>query len=336
MRFLLLAALAVSLLAPTGAAAESNGVVAFFDTGINPYHQTYRDTSPRAQQHPSTYLPSFPKDAEALHLTFTAPDYISAVQADCERVWKKIVPGKLYWIPGTKIVGAISFMVGDLKTACDGEAPVATRILDTDGHGTMVSSRGASREYGACRDCLIVAAQWSGRLGARDEALTAMRWTAANRHWLDAQSHSWGPIVPAWDPANAAAAGGLGLTGTDPELASVVEMTSQRNLAFWASGNGVAFRLGVLGHPTLLAPHLTPSAIAVGGHDSGQVTTWPGFSPHLVSDACASWAAPPDEMEKSDESLGSGTSGATPYVAGGAVRILKDARTILGDPRVGV
>lgn len=336
MRLLLLGALVFSLLAPATAGASSNAVVGFFDTGINPYNRTFRDTSPRAQQHPSTYLPSFPKDAEALHLSLDAPDYLSAVQADCERVWKKIVPGKLYWIPGTRIVGAISFQLSDMSPACDGDAPVETRILDTAGHGTMVASRGASKEYGACRDCLIVAAQWGSVLGARDEAVNGLRWLAANRHWIDAQSHSWGPIVPLWDPANAGDAAGAGLAGGDPEFNALVEMASQRNLAFWASGNGVAFRFGVLGHPTLLAPHLTPSAIAVGGHDSGFVTTWPGFAPHLVSDACSSWAAPMDDMDGSEDTIGSGTSGATPFVAGGAARILKEARAILGDPRIGV
>jgi hypothetical protein len=334
--FSLLGALVVLLMLPQAASAESNAVVAFLDTGINPYHEVYRDSSPRASQHPSTYLPSFPKDAEALHLSFGILDYADAVAADCERVWKKIVPGKLYWFPGTRIVGAVSFMVDQTGFDCSSGDSYNARILDNNGHGTMVSSRAASKHYGACRDCLIVAAHWSSTLGSRDEAMAALRWTAANSHWIDAQSHSWGPIAPFWDPAVGENVELAGIAGADPEFVRVVEMTSQRNLAFWATGNGTAFRAGVLGHPTLLSPHLTPSAIGVGGHDSGHVTTWPGFPPHLVSDACGSWAAHPDDTAQSGDSVGSGTSAATPFVAGGAAKILKDARTLLGDPRVGV
>lgn len=335
-RLLVAGLAALALLAPTPAGADVDAVVGVFDTGINPYHHTFRDDSARAQQHPSSYLPNYPEDAEALQLTLDAPDYQTAVNADCERVWKQVKPGKLYWFPGTKIVGAISFQteIGDI--ACDGKTVVNTRILDTNGHGTMTASRATSREYGACRDCLVVSAQWSAVLGARTEAMDALRWLASNTHWIDVQSHSWGPIVPIWDAANAGDAAGLGLAGADPEFDRVVEMASQRNLAFWASGNGTAFRAGVLGHPTLLSPHLTPSAISVGGHDSGYFTTWPGFAAHVVSDACASWAAPMDDMEGSEDSIGSGTSAATPFVAGGAAKVLKEARRILGDGRIGV
>src|SRR6266576_3048684 len=99
------AALALGL---SGTAQAADGVVALFDTGINPYHHTFRDTSPRAYRDPSTYLPGYPKDAEALNLSLDEPDYAKAVKKDCE-VWKALKPGKLYWIPGTKIVGAISF-----------------------------------------------------------------------------------------------------------------------------------------------------------------------------------------------------------------------------------
>jgi hypothetical protein len=76
------------------------------DTGINPYHVTFRDPSPRAQQHPSTYIPGYPADAEALPITLTEPDYARAVRRDCETIWKNVKPGRLYWFPGTKIVGA--------------------------------------------------------------------------------------------------------------------------------------------------------------------------------------------------------------------------------------
>src|SRR5688572_21978962 len=60
-----------------------NAVVSLVDTGINPYHLSFRDPSPRANKHPSTYIPGYPKDAEALHVTFDAVNYAAAVAADC-------------------------------------------------------------------------------------------------------------------------------------------------------------------------------------------------------------------------------------------------------------
>ncbi len=318
-------------------AAEPTAVVAIIDTGINPYHVVFRDDSARAYKHPSTYIPGYPKDAQALRLSFGEKKYWDAVKKDCERVWSKIELGKLYWFPGTKIVGGITFQdPGDIP--CDAPEPRAGgRILDAGGHGTMTASRATSVEYGACKECLVVAVQFPTSLpllapsGTTQPAIDAIQWAASNADWIDAQSNSWGPFTPVWDPT-----GQAGLFAANPEIVRAVEEVSQKHLAFWASGNGALFRFGIVGHPTLLTPHLGPSAVIVGGHDSGYVTTWPGFPPHVVSDACASWAAYHTEMRKSAENVGAGTSAATPFVAGGAVRILLEARRALGDEHTGI
>ncbi|HEX2240362.1 MAG TPA: S8 family serine peptidase, partial [Actinomycetota bacterium] len=240
--------------------------------------------------------------------------------------------------PGTKIVGGITFEEpGEIP--CENPEPRAGgRILDASGHGTMTASRATATEYGACKECLVVAVQFPtslpigpGMSDTTQPAIDAIRWAAANSDWIDAQSNSWGPFVPAWDPT-----GQAGLFTANPELVKAVEEVSQKHLALWASGNGALFRFGVVGHPTLLSPHLGPSAVIVGGHDSGYVTTWPGFPPHVVSDACASWAAYHTKNKKSAENVGGGTSAATPFVAGGAARILLEARRLLGETDTGV
>lgn len=317
--------------------AASNAVVSHIDTGINPYHKVFRDTSPRAWKHPSTYIPGFPKSAQALHISLHEENYWTAVRKDCKSVWSKVKPKTLYWFPGTKIVGAISFEP-PAKINCREKKPVAIgRILDADGHGTMVSSRTAGAGYGACGDCRLVAIQFPTYVNlinpgsSTRPAVESIRWAAANASWIDGQSNSWGPLVPLWEPT-----GGAGLVTSNPELVRAVEDVSRRHLAFWASGNGVLFRFGVLGHPTLLAPHLGPSAVIVGGHDSGYVNTWPGFPPHVVSDSCASWAARHQHTEKSGDSIGGGTSGATPFAAGGAGRIVLEARRVLRDYQTGI
>jgi hypothetical protein len=120
------------------------------------------------------------------------------------------------------------------------------------------------------------------------------------------------------------------------ELVRTVEETSSAHAAFWAAGNGALFRFGVLGHPTPLVPTFTPSMIMVGGLDSGYMTAWTGFPAHVVSDACSSWAARARTTDSSGDTVGGGTSAATPFAAGEAVRVLREARTILGDTSTGV
>ena len=338
MRALLAAVLAASALAVPAAAAPRpapSAVVAVVDTGINPYHAVFRDRSARAYRHPSTYLPGFPRNAPALRLHLDGEDYWDAVRADCA-TWAKVRRGTLYWVPGTRIVGAITF---DPVAAgnCGAEQPAPLPIVDDGGHGTMTASRAVSGSYGACRTCLVVAVETPGSVnivspaGTERPAVDAIRWAAANATWIDAQSNSWGPIAPVHDPTKQA-----GLLAANTDLNRAVEETARRHLAFWASGNGAAFRYGVAGHPTLLSPHLGPSALVVGGHDSGYVATWPGFTPHLVADACASRAALHRDTAESGDEVGSGTSAATPWVAGAASQVLLHARAILGDARTGV
>ncbi|HEX9891165.1 MAG TPA: S8 family serine peptidase, partial [Actinomycetota bacterium] len=309
----------------------SQGVLAVVDTGINPYHQVFRWDDPQAYEHPSTYIPGYPEDAVSLPITLDEPNLAAAVQKDCD-LWKSVQTGKLYWFPGTKIVGGVSFDAGGSHGSCS-----SAQILDSGGHGTMTASRATATEYGACKECYVVAVQFPTSIpiitpgSSTQPAVNAITWAADNASWIDGQTNSWGPFAPAWDPTGAA-----GLLTANPQLVRAVEEVSSTHAAFWASGNGAAFRGGVAGHPTLLAPHMTPSALMVGGMDSGYINTWPGFPPHVVSDSCDSWAAHHTSTTTSAENVGGGTSGATPFAAGGAVRILMEARRILGDQETGV
>jgi hypothetical protein len=328
--------LSTALSGAAGAASKPKpapqAVIALIDTGINPYHQVFRDRSPLAMRYPGTYLPGYPKGAIALHITLDATDYYTALRKDCRSVWSKVRPGQLYWFPGTKIVGAIAFGSQEAIN-CNTSKPNDTYVLST-GHGAMTASRAASTTYGACRECRVVSVQLPLTVGVGGDdasvvSASGVRWAAANRNWIDVQSNSWGPLVPGWAPASS------GMVIDDPALSRTVEESARKQLAFWASGNGVAFREGVLGHPSLLSPHLGPSPIIVGGYDSGYVATWPGSMPNVSSDACSSWATEGPTTTQSKDSTGSGTSAATPYVAGGAARIILEARRILGDTHTG-
>ena len=322
--------LAPASAAPPRSVAVPTAVVALHDTGINPYHAAFRDRSARAYRHPSTYLPGYPRSAKALRVTLDRKDYWSAVVADCARVWRHVKPGQLYWVPGTTIVGAITFRTPS-EPDCDKPKPPGMLLLDEQGHGTMVASRAAGKQYGACPACRVVAVQSSLSIERKKDLTSGIDWITRNSTWIDAQSNSWGPFVPGWLPTDAVEQ----VAVASPGLVRAIEASGKAHLSFWASGNGATFRFGGLGHPTPLTPTLTPSVLSVGGHDSGYVTTWPGFPPHVVSDVCRCWAA--DPRHSSDwKDNGSGTSSATPFAAGGAARILADARALLRDTRTGV
>ncbi len=308
--------------------ATSHAVLAFIDTGINPYHEDFRAEDERYQQHPSTYLPDYPEDAQRLELTFDHDELEDAVQADCEE-WENVEPDTLYYVPGTRVIGAI-FIPTEYQSSpgapedfsCDGEVEWPM-FIDGGGHGTMVASRGAGNAHGACSSCLIVAVEAFGA--------ESVEWTA-NQPWIDLQSNSWGPIAPIYDPTGLTPT----LTGSTPSFIEAVENASNEQPSFWASGNGLLFRFGVAGHPTQAAPHMTPSVIRVGGHDSGYVNTWPGSSPHVISDSCWAWAAENYSMNETPPRTAGGTSGATPFVAGIAGQTILEARTLLGHASTGV
>lgn len=313
---------------------EPTAVMGFIDSGINPYHVTFRDQdNPRSYEHPSTYIPGYPKDAIALPITLDEPDFSTAVRKDCA-LWQSVEREKLYWFPGTKIVGAISF-VSQEPFDCNliPQKLQPTRILDARGlfgHGTMVASRGASVEYGACKECRIVAVQISHSSEEDKADSVGVRWTA-DAGWIDVQSNSWASGVPVWEPTGAARP-----TLASPDLVRAAEYAAQKHPSFWATMNGFMHQGGVLGHPSMVNPHFGPSVIAVGGHDSGYITAHSGSNAHVIHDVCGSWAASHVSVDHSGVEEGSGTSSATPYVAGQASRLMIEARALFGDLRTGI
>lgn len=325
--------------APLAAAKKDEAafaVVALHDDGINPYHIAFRDDSRNAQMYPGKYIPDYPAGALPLRLTFDAPTLADALEADCP-TWESVRSGQLYWIPGTKIIGGVEEFTGE--PACARNADGSINVLNTMSrlpilglhHGTMVASRAAADEYGACPECRIVVLP--------DRNLFAINWSKQNADWIDVDSWSGGAIVGVdtfcllycVDQSQAVNDG-------DPDLSRAVEENAQAHLSFAAAGNGVGLLVAPTPVPNPSATWYThtPSVLVVGGHDSGFMTTWPGIPSHVVSDSCHSWGAQWDTLDVSGATLAGGTSGAAPFVAGEAARILLEARRILGDGRTGV
>lgn len=304
-------------------AARSRVVVADVDTGINPYHVEFRDDSPEGRVHPSKYLEGFPADAPALELTLDAPDYETAVLADCA-VWQAVEPQKLYWIPGTRIVGAITFDQGPVDACTKEEMP--SLILDPQGHGTMTASRVAGATYSLCPECKLVFVQ-----GFSDDS---MYW-AASQPYVDLQTNSWGALPSDYvETGDDGASDPAGLDGID--RAKVMDAAAMQPV-FVAGGNGLLGFFGVTGHPAYLDDVAGPAGIImVGGHDGGYFTPWTMTMPHVVADANQHPAAYRDSIDGGDETTGGGTSGATPFAAGAFARMLLDARVAVGDTGTGV
>ena len=295
-------------------------VVAHIDTGVNPYNRNFRDRTDLAYQHPSTYIPRFPKDAEALKLHLDMP-YDKAIKAD-EDVWKAVRRGELYWIPGTKIVGAISFGAGGASCpVVQVPTVVATNdgtcsehvILDDAGHGSMTASRSTGNFTSLAPDARLVSIEG---LGAR-----SVEW-AADQGWIDVQTNSWINLVPPPVPSST----------TDAFAAAAEKMVTMA-----ASGNGTAFVTGFAPTPTYLLSTAPPGVILVGGHDNGKTTLWAGAPPHVVADAYAGPTAIFDSStEVRPDPISCCTSAASPYAASGAAALIEEARRILGDRSVGI
>jgi subtilase family protein len=330
---LLVALLVVAALAPAAYARKGYdkvvvlrppptrpGVVALIDTGINPYSTAFRDGSRLAYKPPWTYMPGYPKNTPALRLSLGLP-YEKAVKKDAD-VWAQVKPNTLYWIPGTRIVGAISMGAGGVSCPTVGTPPAngytnsgceEHRILDDHGHGTMTASRAAGSPNSLAPRGRIVEIEG---LGAK-----SVEW-AADQGWIDVQSNSWVSFVPPPVP-----------NGTIDAFRDA----SKKMLVLAASGNGAAFSQGVAPTPTQLLSTAPAGVVIVGGHDNGKMTLWSGAPPHVVADAYAGMSAIHDSVEPMrPDPIACCTSAASPYAAGGALAIVLQARKILGDHTTGI
>ncbi|HET6398029.1 MAG TPA: S8/S53 family peptidase, partial [Candidatus Thermoplasmatota archaeon] len=175
-----------------GAATDDVVVIAVVDSGFNPYHFDFRaslmpqhrnadpgDDLP-LDQDPATWLPGFDPSAFAsydrMDLTLSDdPDARSAdLHAKDSRQWAKMQRSgggdvHLRWIPGTKVIGAVTFGSGD------GFAPGS--------HGVGSSSVSVGNLHGTCPNCLLVFVHGMGE--------EANRWVE-QQDWIDAQTNSWG------------------------------------------------------------------------------------------------------------------------------------------------
>ena len=291
-------------------------VIGIADSGINPYHAEFSAaTYPDAEvleltrnftRHPSEYIPGYPKDARALPVS-TDAGYFPERDAFLFDGNKVIQPGQLYWVPGTKIIGA--YEAGGSTGATSGAD--SHPILDDNGHGTGSSSVSAGNRYGYCPTCLLV------HVEALDESVVA------GYDWVDISSNSFGYI------------GGLPIGPLlSPEATKKAAERGQTTL--FAAGNGIgnAFDVPILTYGsdqtgpdwniTVGALRRDNQGAIVGDGIPADVSSWGDGN---LPSACRTTVV--------GQCAFGGTSAATPYTAGVFGTVLTEVRDRLGDGRAG-
>ena len=301
---------------PLRLAAESHPVtvIGVADSGINAYHlefsaATYPDPeilklTRNFTAHPSEYIPGYPEDAQAIPITL-GQGYLPPQD---QAVWAAVEANKIYWIPGTKIIGA--FDPGAL--ACGNCAPDAHMVLDDDGHGSGSASVSAGNRYGYCPTCLLCVVE------ALDESVVN------DKNWIDISTNSFGTIggVP------------LGLaTGGSQSARTAVE---RGQTVLFAAGNGVGNAFDVP-QVTWGGDGVGPDwTITVGAirRDNHRAVVGDGIPAHIsawgdgnLPSACRTGTV--------GQCAFGGTSAATPYTAGIFGTVLTEVRRAIGDVAAG-
>ena len=297
-------------------AAVSNPVtvIGVADSGINAYHlefsaETYPDPeilelTQNFTRHPSEYIPGYPENAEAIPITLGQGYYPPQDQA----VWAAVEKNKVYWIPGTKIIGA--FDTGPL--ACGNCAPDAHMVLDDDGHGSGSASVSAGNRYGYCPTCLLFVVE------ALDESIVNIR------NWVDISTNSFGAV--------GGAPTGLASGGTQSARTAV----ERGQTVLFAAGNGVGNAFDVP-QATWGQDTVGPDwVITVGAirRDNHRAIVGDGIPAHIsawgdgnLPSACRTGTV--------GQCAFSGTSAATPYTAGVFGTVLTEVRRAIGDLKAG-
>ncbi|HYP22771.1 MAG TPA: S8/S53 family peptidase [Actinomycetota bacterium] len=310
---------------PAVAAGDDVTVIAVIDDGITPYHWDYLASKMLASpdvpldRPPHEWLRGFPSpgafaDYEPLDLTLeekNANESPEALHSKDLEEWDSVeqsTPAKVnyYWIPGTKIIGAVDF--GTQKI-----------YGPTNTHGTGASSVAVGNIHGSCPECLLVFLDTGNFNQAQTEA--ALEW-AESQPWIDAVSNSYGHSTVFTDNV---------YTGSDTEAQKRATVRGQT--VFFAAHNGHD-RSFFVPNNTLLSSQPGPDwVVTVGAVDPASRGSFTGHGkPADVSGVGLSYPSAYGSSTVGGEGFFSGTSNATPVVTGIYGRALYEARLALRGP----
>jgi len=302
-------------------------IVAINDSGINPYHlefsaQTYPDPEVLAltnnfTRHPSEYIPGYPADSRVINMTI-GQGYFPPQDANIWSLKSATNPtglefNKLYWIPGTKIIGATQ--PGELT--CSNCEAGSHLILDDDGHGSGSASVSTGNRYGYCGSCLLFV----------EKGLNAG--PAASYPWIDIQSNSWGAVanVPLDLPFQ--------LAGSDPG-AETRHAVERGQTVLFASGNGAAnaFDAPISTYGTSTTGPDWNIVVGAIRRDNQRAIVGDGTPAHISAWGDGNLPSACRTGTVSQCAFG-GTSAATPYTAGIFGTVLTNIRRQIGDGAAG-
>ena len=307
-------------------------VVAVIDFTFAPYHWDYLASKmPQARNSdrsddlpltvaPDKWLPGFPNPSkafgsyEALNLTLDAKNESASneqLTAKDQDEWSKVqqttdVKPNYYYVPGTKVIGAIDFAGNGIQGT-------------PDDHGQGTTSVSVGNIHGTCPECLLVFLN----INAAADAEQAIDW-AMSQPWIDAISNSYGfSITPNTRDRLYA--------GSNTELQKKASERGQS--IFFSAGNGQENAF-LIPNTTYFSSQEGPDwNITVGAVSPGAHAAYTGAGkPADIAGIGAGYNSAYGSPTVSGSGKFSGTSNATPTIAGTYARALYLARRDLAGP----
>jgi hypothetical protein len=301
--------------------------VAVIDSGFSPYHQDFlaermpAGARPPLSTAPDRWLPGFPKPTDfasydSLDLTLDGTDGTVMTEqfARDQAEWEAVEPSSAEevhyrWVRGTKAIGALTF------------GGTGTSLFGTGGgeHGMGSASSAVGNLHGTCPQCLLVFVEYTDQASAE----AALTWVH-QQPWIDAVTNSYG------FSAGVAVRDRI-YNGTDVETERLA--TERGQTTFFSAGNGLENAFTVP-NSTLLSSQEGPDwVITVGATDPADEKDFTGTG-KPADVAGIGKAYPTSYGSETVDGVGnfSGTSNATPQVAGTYARALWEARRALSGP----
>jgi hypothetical protein len=333
-------------------------VIAVLDSGMSPYHwdflaskmpqATNRDRSDDLPLDvaPDKWLPGFPKASsfksyQPLKLTLDKRDELASMKdlhAKDQKKWDAFKPSgpegvNYYWIPDTKVIGAVSFgpeqasakaatTVGNATHAQGVDDPVGNvypyiPYYGTGGseHGMGTSSVSTGNIYGTCPECLLVFLQFTDDASGN----RAIDW-ALKQPWIDAISNSYG-----FHTAGTATTRDNVYGGASTALQK--QASDRGQTIFWSAGNGYENAF-VTPNQTLLSSQKGPDWIVTvtAATPNGKSNQTGAGKPADVTGVGDGYPSAYGSSRVTGGAQFSGTSNATPTIAGTYGRALYLAR----------
>ena len=314
-------------------------VVAVIDNAFTPYHWDF--LASKMPQHsdrdssndlpldaaPHEWLPGFPSPQrfasyKSLDLTFSDDEnaQITPLDALDKPKWDEVKQStdaqlNYYWIPETKVIGAVDFAGNQIHGA-------------SNSHGTGTSSSAVGNLHGTCPECLVVLISYGDALSGE----AALNW-AMDQPWIDVISNSYGFSLAERDRI---------YNGGNAEQQR--DASERGQTIFFSAGNGIR-NIFLIPNSTLMSSQegpdwtITVGAVSPGADNYYGSSLTPAYhasytghgKPADIAGIGGSYPTSYGALSVSQTGAGGfgGTSNATPQIAGTFARALYMARRAL-------